>query len=120
MTPAEERLWNELQAKRFRSVKFRRQHRIGNYIVDFYCGKAGLIIELEGTIHLKRKEYDEERFAILRAAGYRVLRFDNEEVLDDVQSVLDKIYSCLALNVRPVISIKKRRSGRDGKVQYSQ
>jgi very-short-patch-repair endonuclease len=87
-TPAEARLWSRLRAHQLAGVQFRRQHAIGNYIVDFCAPREKLVIEVDGGQHLKQEEYDAERTAFLEAAGYKVLRFWNNEVLGEIESVL--------------------------------
>ena len=73
--------------------KFLRQHIIGDYIVDFLCRDDGLIIEVDGAYHSERsqQESDEERAAWLESQGYSVIRFSNEEILHDIESVLKEI-----------------------------
>jgi very-short-patch-repair endonuclease len=81
MTPAETILWQELRGNKL-GVHFRRQQVIKGFIVDFYCHKAGLIIEVDGAIHDEdaQKEYDIKREQVLNALGLRVVRFPNEEI----------------------------------------
>lgn len=95
-TPQEKRLWFQLRKNNL-GVKFKRQHSIGGYIVDFYCQKYQLIIELDGEIHNTKEaqEYDSVRDKFLTDLGHKVLRFKNEEVGEDIESVLEKIRSCL-------------------------
>jgi len=69
-------------------VRFRRQHAIGNYIVDFCAPRKKLIIELDGSQHLEQQEYDQERTRYLESHGYQVIRFWNNEVMKDVEGVL--------------------------------
>lgn len=95
MTPAEAKLWAHLRAHRMGDVHFRNQHAIGNYIVDFCAPRKKLIIELDGSHHLDQRAYDEERTALLKAKGYRVLRFWNNAVLKDTDAVLRVIFSTL-------------------------
>ena len=78
-TEAEAKLWSRLRAHRMAGVQFRRQHAIGNYIVDFCSPRRKLIIELDGSQHLDQADYDVERTKHLEAKGYRVLRFWNLE-----------------------------------------
>src|SRR5579871_254067 len=78
---AEYALWSELRAHKFFALKFRRQHPIGRYIVDFCCIDKQLIIELDGSQHLESAAYDERRTAFLNRQGFRVVRFWNHEVL---------------------------------------
>jgi very-short-patch-repair endonuclease len=76
-------------------VHFRNQHAIGNYIVDFCAPRKKLIIELDGSQHLEQKEYDEERTKYLEARGYRVLRFWNNEIMNNTEAVVKVIWSVL-------------------------
>jgi acetylglutamate kinase len=92
MTEAEEILWNAIHINPWH-LKFRRQHPLNYYIVDFYCHSIKLVIELDGKIHLKKevKEIDEDKEGGLKSLGLTVLRFKNEEVLTDLEGVLNKI-----------------------------
>ena len=94
-TPAEIKLWTHLRAHRLADVHFRRQHAIGNYIVDFCAPRKKLIIELDGSQHLEQEEYDAERSTFLKSKGYRILRFWNNDVLNDLESVLKEIFAAL-------------------------
>jgi very-short-patch-repair endonuclease len=76
-------------------VHFRNQHAIGNYIVDFCAPRKKLIIELDGSQHLKQQEYDEKRTAYLKSKGYRVLRFWNNDVMNNIDEVIKAIWSVL-------------------------
>ena len=95
MTPAEIKLWAHLRAHRMKDVHFRNQHAIGNYIVDFCAPRRKLIIELDGSQHLEQEEYDAERTAFLESRGYRVLRFWNNQVMNEIEGVLHVIYAAL-------------------------
>ena len=90
MTMAESLLWDELRNKKI-GFKFRRQHSIGIYIIDFYCVEKKLIIELDGKVHLKNKDYDKERDNYLKSLSINVIRIKNEEVGRDIREVIDKI-----------------------------
>mgnify|MGYP001951913134 CR=1 FL=1 len=94
MTPAERKLWSYLERSQL-GVRFRRQHAIGNFIVDFCCVKKKLIIELDGSQHLDLQEYDEDRTAYLKSRGYRVIRFWNHDVMNDINSVILAITDAL-------------------------
>ena len=85
----------DLRAHRMGNVHFRNQHAIGNYIVDFCVPCKKLIIELDGSQHLEQKEYDEERTKYLELHGYRVLRFWNNNVMNNIDDVLRVIWSVL-------------------------
>lgn len=93
MTQAESILWKELRDKRFLGLKFRRQHPIQFYIVDFYCHKHSLVIELDGGYHSlkEQKEKDIERESVLNDLGFIVLRFNNEDVENRLDYVLNEI-----------------------------
>ena len=92
-TEAEAKLWSRLRAHRMAGVQFRRQHAIGNYIVDFCSPRRKLIIELDGSQHLDQAEYDLERTHYLEAKGYRVLRFWNNDVMNEIDAVLNVIWT---------------------------
>jgi very-short-patch-repair endonuclease len=88
---AEKLLWEELRDRKLGGYKFKRQHLLGNYIVDGVCLKEKLIVELDGGIHKLRQADDAVREAILRVRGFRVLRFTNEDVIQDLPAVLQTI-----------------------------
>ena len=92
-TKAEEKLWSLLRNRQFRGKKFRRQHPIANFIVDFYCNESKLAIELDGNYHIQPEamRYDRARSAVLNEIGITVLRFWNEEVINESSKVLEKI-----------------------------
>ncbi|AZO20751.1 endonuclease domain-containing protein [Mesorhizobium sp. M1E.F.Ca.ET.045.02.1.1] len=90
MTEAENKLWQELRDRRLDRIKFRRQAPIGKYVADFVCPEARLIIEIDGSQHAD-SESDLARGAELKARGFRVLRFWNDDVLKDLDSVCDTI-----------------------------
>jgi len=87
-TPAEQKLWSYLRGNKLNGASFRRQHAIGNYIVDFCSIKAKLIIELDGSQHLEQEEFDFERTKYLESQGYKVIRFWNNDVMNDIQGVI--------------------------------
>jgi very-short-patch-repair endonuclease len=87
LTPAESRLWAYLRNDQL-GVNFRRQHAIGPYITDFCCIEKKLIIELDGGHHLDQEAYDTERTVFLESQGYQVLRFWNNEALNDLDGVM--------------------------------
>jgi very-short-patch-repair endonuclease len=87
-TPPEEKLWAQLRGNRLNGVSFRRQHAIGPYITDFCSPKKKLVIELDGSQHLQQQEYDKERTGYLESQGFRVLRFWNDDVLNNMSTVL--------------------------------
>lgn len=89
-TEAELKLWPLLRAVRNQNLRFRRQHSIGPYIADFCCPSKRLVIEIDGPIHddEDRREYDKKRTEYLITKGYRVIRLQNKEVLNDPNKVL--------------------------------
>lgn len=95
-TDAENALWYYLRAKRLCGLKFRRQHPIGRFIVDFVCVEKKVIIELDGSQHLDDPEKDKSRDQWLKNQGYKVLRFDNIEFLKNKEAVVELIaQTCL-------------------------
>lgn len=96
MTDAEKKLWQLLSRKQLEGHRFRRQHPIGGrYIVDFICLEQKLIIELDGGQHAEQQEYDKKRTLFLEKEGYRVLRFWNNEVMENIEAVWDRIMQAL-------------------------
>ncbi len=96
-TNAEDKLWRRLRNRQLAGAKFRRQHPVGQYIVDFYCHEANLAIELDGSGHedADQADYDRNRSAELESAGITVIRFWNYEVWDDLEGVLTTIRGAL-------------------------
>ena len=90
-TAAEKLLWQHLRGRRLEGCKFRRQVWIGPYIADFLCNEAALLIELDGSQHADRADYDAARSVYLEERGFRVLRFWNNDVLGDIDAVLTAI-----------------------------
>ena len=91
LTPAELKLWAYLRGNKLNGVSFRRQHAIGNYIVDFVSIKKKLIIELDGSQHIEQEEYDLARTTYLESLGYKVVRFWNDDVINNINSVIRAI-----------------------------
>jgi very-short-patch-repair endonuclease len=90
-TGAEARLWAILKDRRLEGLKFRRQHPVGPFVVDFCCPSSRLVIELDGKVHEEMIEQDEERTRLLNAAGYRVIRFKNKELFNQPDAVITQI-----------------------------
>ena len=90
-TSTEQKLWPYLRDRNFLAKKFRRQHIIDGFILDFYCPDAKLAIELDGPIHARRVEYDRMRQQIIEESGITVLRFKNKEIDKNLKSVLKTI-----------------------------
>jgi very-short-patch-repair endonuclease len=92
-TPVEDALWQELRGAKLKGLRFRRQHAVGPFIVDFYCNAAKLVIVVDGPIHETTIKDDANRQAFLESTGLRVLRFTNDEVLGTLPTVLKAIQS---------------------------
>ncbi len=101
MTDAEHKLWQSLRGKQIGGFRFRRQHVLGSYIVDFVCLEAGLIIEVDGSQHSENADYDMARTVWLAQQGFRVLRFWNNEVLLNLDGVLCSIGQALGIGIQP-------------------
>ena len=97
-TPAERKLWAYLRGDNLQGVNFRRQHALGNYIVDFVSIKRKLIIELDGSQHLEQEEYDTERTKFLQSMGYIVIRFWNHQIMNEMDNVIKAIEFALHPN----------------------
>lgn len=90
-TPAEKTLWRALKNRQLGGYKFRRQHPIGSYILDFYCAQVKLVIELDGCTHKNQQEYDNDRTQWLNDHNYEVLRFPNHQIHSNLDQVTTKI-----------------------------
>lgn len=95
MTEAERRLWQRLRGKQLYGWKFRRQHPYGDYVLDFVCLEARLVVEVDGGQHAEQRQEDEDRDANLRAAGFQVLRFWNHHVMQQLDDVMEAIVAAL-------------------------
>jgi len=91
LTNAEANLWEALRGGKLGGFKFRCQHPVGRFIVDFYCPSCKLVIEVDGGVHSQQKSYDRDRTEQLQSFGYFVLRFTNNEVMNDLSNVLSQI-----------------------------
>jgi very-short-patch-repair endonuclease len=90
-TPAERKLWSRLRHKQLYGLKFRRQHPIGHFVVDFCCVQQALVVEIDGDSHSAQEEYDQKRTTWLEDRGYRVIRFTNRQVEHQIGAVLNEI-----------------------------
>jgi 5-methyltetrahydrofolate--homocysteine methyltransferase/ATP-dependent helicase HrpA len=97
LTESEKILWSHIRRGQLSGMYFRRQHPYGIYILDFYCFKANLVIEVDGEIHSNQKEYDDERTSYLESSGLRVIRFKNQEVEKNIQLVIEEINKYLII-----------------------
>ena len=112
MSDAEQALWNVLRGRQVSDLKFRRQHPFGDYILDFVCLENKLVIEVDGGQHGQQARYDENRTQELQAAGFCVLRFWNNEVLKEIESVKEKIGLVVQeLQSQPPPSLSLERGG---------
>ena len=101
MTDSELKLWSRIRRKQLHGLQFYRQRPIGNYIVDFYCPQAQLVLEVDGSQHMSKRGMagDQYRDSYLKKQGVTVLRFDNLQVLKQLDVVIDKIYWTIASRV---------------------
>jgi len=95
-TDAERKIWQQLRSRNLNGAKFRRQYPVGPYVIDFICINEKLIIELDGSQHLQQRTYDAQRTAFLEQAGYRVMRFWDNDVLLQTENVMQAIVDALA------------------------
>ena len=97
MTDAERLIWSKLRMKQLKNCQFYRQKVIGNYIVDFYCPKAKLVVEVDGGQHYmdEGKKKDEKRDSYIKKLGLKVLRFSDRDVLKNINSVSEEVFNSL-------------------------
>ena len=105
MFKAEKILWEQLRGKKWKNLKFRRQHSIRQFIADFYCHELKLVIELDGNIHHLKDvaQYDEYREKLIAEFGLKVIRFSNDEIFKDLDAVLRKIAEYKTLSEKEAI-----------------
>ncbi len=94
MTSAENKLWLRLRGKQLNGLKFRRQHGIGSYIVDFYCPEKRLVIEVDGDVHAYEEQIikDKEREDYLKALGLQIVRYTNWDILTNMEGVVEDLF----------------------------
>jgi len=104
MTEAEKIVWDKLKNRNVFKARFRRQHPIGIFIVDFYCHEYKLAIEIDGEIHLKNEviEYDDGRSHDIEKLGIKILRFTNDEVFTDLKRITEEILKTIAVLEPPL------------------
>ena len=90
-THEEQKVWEVLRNRRFHNLKFRRQHVLEGFVVDFYCHRLRLVVEIDGKVHEKQKEYDGLRQAILEESGYIIIRVSNDEVNRNMDVLLNRL-----------------------------
>ncbi|MBE9503294.1 MAG: endonuclease domain-containing protein [Proteobacteria bacterium] len=100
-TEAEKKIWQHLRNREVACCKFRRQHVIGSYIVDFVCLSRKLIVEVDGGQHVETAQYDTKRTEFLQSKGFAVIRFWNNDVLINTDAVMRKIYDALTQSPSP-------------------
>jgi len=108
-TDAESRLWYHLRSRRFLGLKFRCQHILQGYIVDFICLERKVVIELDGGQHADQKAYDDHRTRVLEKDGFKVIRFWNNDVLNNLEGVLETILNTPHPLLRSDLSHKGER-----------
>jgi very-short-patch-repair endonuclease len=118
-TEAERLLWQHLRLRQLGGYKFRRQQSLGNYVVDFVCLGKRLIIEVDGGQHSTQAAYDEQRTTWIEQQGFRVLRFWNNEGLQNIEGVKEAIWQALT-SIDPPSSILPRQGGRKGAISTLQ
>ncbi|HXX74806.1 MAG TPA: endonuclease domain-containing protein [Nitrospiraceae bacterium] len=103
MTGPEKRLWSRLRARQLQGVKFRRQHGIGPYIVDFYCPERSLVIEVDGDSHAdaEQSQKDQRRDRYLQSIGLSVVRYGNDDIMKNLDGVLEDLQKRLTLGSTP-------------------
>ena len=112
MSDAEQVLWHLLLNRQIAGLKFRRQHPFGDYILDFVCLENRLVIEVDGGQHVGHAEYDWNRTQKLQTAGFQVIRFWDNEVLKEIESVREKIWLVVPeLQSHPPPSLPLERGG---------
>lgn len=94
-TPQERKVWEALRDRRFMKLKFRRQHVIEGFVVDFYCNQLKLAIEIDGAVHRRQKDYDELRQQLIESEGNRFIRVTNDEIDCDMKILTDKIHEAM-------------------------
>jgi very-short-patch-repair endonuclease len=110
-TEAEEALWAALRGRRLDGLKFRRQHPVGPFVIDFCCAECRLAVEIDGAVHAAQQDRDAEREALLAAAGYRVLRFPNDAVQHRLPDVLATILAVAREEPTPRPPAPGRKAG---------
>ncbi len=114
MTDAEIHLWYFLRARRLNGYKFRRQHLIHPYVIDFICLEKKLIIECDGSQHAEANNYDKQRSDFLKSKGYKIIRFWNDAILQETYLVLDLIVEALEEPPSPSPFLQKKAFWRKG------
>jgi very-short-patch-repair endonuclease len=101
LTPMEPRLWAVIRNRALNGLKFRRQFVIGHYIADFACITAKLVVEIDGNSHDGNYQYDKERTTYLEQCGYRVIRFTNQDIRENLEGVCEVIRGACLESISP-------------------
>jgi very-short-patch-repair endonuclease len=112
MTDAEIKLWQNLRCRQINGFRFRKQSPMGQYIVDFICHEARLIVEVDGGQHTEAMEYDDQRTRWLESQGYKVQRFWNNEVLEQLETVIEVIMDRCESNRSPLPFLPPQNGGK--------
>jgi very-short-patch-repair endonuclease len=113
LTAAELKVWDKLRGDQLLGLRFRRQHRVGAYIADFFCHAAKLVVEVDGDSHDERQEYDEKRTHWMsQHKGLRVVRYTNDDVMKDLDAVLENIADWCSNVARPSPLPSPRSTGK--------
>ena len=105
MTPAEQALWTRIRDGQLDGAHFRRQHAVGNFIVDFFCAKARLVVEVDGDVHATQADYDAARTQWLEEQRQcQVIRFTNEDVFRRMDAVLEEIWEAVQSSLQRPMS----------------
>jgi very-short-patch-repair endonuclease len=115
LTEAETKLWWKLRGRQIAGARFRRQAPIGKYIGDFVCFERGLVVELDGSQHVERSEKDESRTIWLNSQGFTVIRFWNNLIFEDLDSVLETIG--IALTATPHPTLPHKGGGKESRIE---
>ena len=109
MTSPEMRLWSKLRARQLQGLKFRRQHGIGPYIVDFYCPEQSLVIEVDGDSHADADQIvkDRQREKYLQSLGLRVIRYINDDIVKNLDGILEDLVKKLSSDRPPLPLLTK-------------
>ena len=92
MTPPEKKIWYEVLSRKQTGYKFLRQHPLGDFITDFYCRELKLVIEIDGDSHVEQEQYDQQRTLFLEQRGLHVLRYNNRDVLSNLEGVKESLF----------------------------
>ena len=100
-TKAEKIIWEQLRKRKFMNFKFRRQHVIEGFVIDFYCSELKLGIEVDGGIHLKRKDYDKLRQEAVESKGISIIRISNQKIAEDKRAIIKKLKEVIEQSPTP-------------------